>query len=231
LGGLGRPGGHGQALRKGPGPNGRLGQPLRGLSQLTPKGLSPAHGLGSLAPRLVPPRTPAAESGQPRSRGPSTPAAAHRRGDRENHRQQGPLDPPQRRWRKATGREAERWSPCQPSPNGGGGGGRDEVRGFLFSVYSLRLRKPKQKASANSRVKNHRRPLFRVYKGPGGIHPKLRPNPSRNSKSKVKRFYRSSNGSRTCNRRPTNRPSCRINSLAGQATPPAGEAGAVSPPS
>jgi hypothetical protein len=41
------------------------------------------------------------------------------------------------------------------------------VRGFLFSGYSLRLRKPKQKAS--SRVKNHRRPPFRVYKDPGGI--------------------------------------------------------------
>jgi hypothetical protein len=54
LGGLGRPGGHDQALCKGPGPSGRLGQPLRGLSQLTPKGLIPAHGLGSLAPRLVP---------------------------------------------------------------------------------------------------------------------------------------------------------------------------------
>jgi hypothetical protein len=43
--------------------------------------------------------------------------------------------------------------------------------------------------------------------------------------------FRSSNGSRTRNRRPANHPSCRINSLAGQATPPAGEAGAVSPPS
>jgi hypothetical protein len=40
-----------------------------------------------------------------------------------------------------------------------------------------------------------------------------------------------SDGSRTRNRRPPNRPSCRINSLAGQATPPAGEAGAVSSPS
>jgi hypothetical protein len=54
------------------------------------------------------------------------------------------------------------------------------VRGFLFSGYSLRLRKPKQKASAIGRVKNLRRPLFRVYKGPGEIHPKLRPNPPRN---------------------------------------------------
>jgi hypothetical protein len=60
------------------------------------------------------------------------------------------------------------------------------VRDFLFSGYSLRLRKLKQKASANSRVKNHRRPLFRVYKGPGEIRPTLRPNPPRNSNSKAK---------------------------------------------
>jgi hypothetical protein len=39
------------------------------------------------------------------------------------------------------------------------------------------------------------------------------------------------NSSRTRNRRPMNRPSRRINSLAVQATPPAGEAGAVLPPS
>jgi hypothetical protein len=103
------------------------------------------------------------------------------------------------------------------------------VDGFIFSGYSLRLRKQKQKASANGRIKNHRRPLFQVYKGLGEIHPKLRPNPSRNSNSKVKRFFCSSNDSRTRNRRPTNRPSHRINLLAGQATPLAGEAGAVSP--
>jgi hypothetical protein len=60
------------------------------------------------------------------------------------------------------------------------------VRGFLFSGYSLRLWKPKQKASANGRVKSHHRPFFRVYKGPGEIHSKLRPNPPRNSNSKVK---------------------------------------------
>jgi hypothetical protein len=44
------------------------------------------------------------------------------------------------------------------------------VRGFLFPGYSLRLRKPKQKASVNGRVKNRRRPLFWVYKGPGEIY-------------------------------------------------------------
>jgi hypothetical protein len=121
-------------------------------------------------------------------------------------------------------------SPCQPLPSGSGEGGGDEVRGFLFSGLSLRLRKPKQKASANGKVKNHRRPLFRVYKGPGEIHPKHRPNPSRNSNSKAKWFFCSSNDSRTRNRCPANRPSHRINSLAGQATPLAVEAGTVSPP-
>jgi hypothetical protein len=61
------------------------------------------------------------------------------------------------------------------------------VRGFLFSGYSLRLRKPKQKAS--SRVKNHRRPLFWVYKGPGEIRSTLHQNPPRNSNSKAKRPF------------------------------------------
>jgi hypothetical protein len=61
------------------------------------------------------------------------------------------------------------------------------VCGFLFSGYSLRLRKPKQKASTNGRVKNHRQPLFRVYKVPGEIHSKLRPNSPRNSNSKGNR--------------------------------------------
>jgi hypothetical protein len=63
------------------------------------------------------------------------------------------------------------------------------VRCFLFSGYSLRLRKPKQKASANGRVKNHHRPLFQVYKGPSEIHSKLRLNPPRNSNSKAKRPF------------------------------------------
>jgi hypothetical protein len=43
--------------------------------------------------------------------------------------------------------------------------------------------------------------------------------------------FRSSNDSHTRSRRHANRPSRRINFLAGQATLPAGEAGAVSPPS
>jgi hypothetical protein len=63
------------------------------------------------------------------------------------------------------------------------------VCGLLFPGYSLRLRKPKQKAGANGRVKDHRRPLFRVYKGPGENRSKLRPNPPRNSNSKVKRLF------------------------------------------
>jgi hypothetical protein len=63
------------------------------------------------------------------------------------------------------------------------------VRGFLFPGYSLRLRKPKQKASTNGRVKNHRRPLFWVYKGSGGIYSKLHPNSLQNSNSKVKRPF------------------------------------------
>jgi hypothetical protein len=63
------------------------------------------------------------------------------------------------------------------------------VHSFLFPCYSLRLRKPKQKASTNGRVKNHRRSLFLVYKGPGEIRSKLRPNSPRNSNSKAKRPF------------------------------------------
>ena len=58
---------------------------------------------------------------------------------------------------------------------------------FSFSGYSLRLRKPKQEAS--SRVKNHHRSLFRVYKGPGKTRSTLRPNPPRNSNSKAKQPF------------------------------------------
>jgi hypothetical protein len=105
------------------------------------------------------------------------------------------------------------------------------MRCAVFSVYSFGLRKQKQKASANGRVKNHHRPPFRVYKGPGEIHPKLHPNLSRNSNSKVKRFFCSSNDLRKRNRCPANRPTHHINSLAGQATPLAGKVGVVSPTS
>jgi hypothetical protein len=51
---------------------------------------------------------------------------------------------------------------------------------FSFSGYSLRLRKPKWEAS--SRVKNHNRSLFRIYKGPGKTRSTLRPNLPRNPK-------------------------------------------------
>jgi hypothetical protein len=43
-----------QGLRKGPGPSRHLNQPLRSLSQLSPEGISPAHGLDSVTLRMVP---------------------------------------------------------------------------------------------------------------------------------------------------------------------------------
>jgi hypothetical protein len=49
------------------------------------------------------------------------------------------------------------------------------------------LRKPKQEAS--SRVKNHHRSLFRIYKGPGKTRSTLHPNPPRNSNLKAKRPF------------------------------------------
>jgi hypothetical protein len=44
-----------QGLLQEPGPSRRLDWPLRNLSQLSPEDTSPAHGLGSLTPGLVPP--------------------------------------------------------------------------------------------------------------------------------------------------------------------------------
>jgi hypothetical protein len=71
-----------------------------------------------------------------------------------------------------------------------------------------------------------------AVQSPTSPHPLLKQQGSPLPRSKDDApVFRSSNGSRTRNRRPVNRPSRRINSLAGQATPPAGEAGAVSPPS
>jgi hypothetical protein len=71
-----------------------------------------------------------------------------------------------------------------------------------------------------------------AVQSPTGSHPLLKRQGSALPRSKDDApMFRSSNGSRTRNRRPTNRPSHRINSLAAQETPPAGEAGAVSPPS
>jgi hypothetical protein len=71
-----------------------------------------------------------------------------------------------------------------------------------------------------------------AVQSPTGSHPLLKRqgSPLPRSKDDAPMFC-SSNGSRTRNRRPANGPSRRINSLAGQATPPAEEAGAVSPQS
>jgi hypothetical protein len=49
-----RLGPHSLGLHQGPSPSRHLGWPLRNLSQLSPRDLSPAHGLGSMTPRLVP---------------------------------------------------------------------------------------------------------------------------------------------------------------------------------
>jgi hypothetical protein len=38
-----------------PGPSRRLDRPLRSLNQLSPEDISPAHGLGSPTPALIPP--------------------------------------------------------------------------------------------------------------------------------------------------------------------------------
>jgi hypothetical protein len=43
-----------QGLLQEPGPSRRLDRPLRSLSQLSPEDISPAHGLGSPTPGLVP---------------------------------------------------------------------------------------------------------------------------------------------------------------------------------
>jgi hypothetical protein len=43
-----------QGLRKGPGPSKHLDRTLRSLSQLSPEDISPAHGLDSVTPGLVP---------------------------------------------------------------------------------------------------------------------------------------------------------------------------------
>jgi hypothetical protein len=43
-----------QGLRQDPGPSGHQDRPLHSLSQLSPEDLSPAHGLGSVTPGLVP---------------------------------------------------------------------------------------------------------------------------------------------------------------------------------
>jgi hypothetical protein len=68
-----------------------------------------------------------------------------------------------------------------------------------------------------------------AVQSPTGSHPLLKWQGSPLPRSKDDApVLRSSNGSRTRNRRPANRPSRRINSLVGQATSPVGEAGAIS---
>ena len=130
--------------------------------------------------------TPAAESGQPRSRGHPLLLRPIGEGTEQTVGNEGLQILHSDGGERPRVARAERRSPCQPSLNEGGGGEGDKVRGFLFSGYSLRLRKPKQKASTNGRVKNHRQPLFRVYKGPGKTRSTLRPNPPRSSNSKTK---------------------------------------------
>jgi hypothetical protein len=70
-----------------------------------------------------------------------------------------------------------------------------------------------------------------AVKSPAGSHPLLKrqgsPLPRREDDAPM---FRSSNDSSTRNGRPANRPSRRINSSAGQATPLVGEAGVASPP-
>jgi hypothetical protein len=71
-----------------------------------------------------------------------------------------------------------------------------------------------------------------AVKSPAGSRPLLKRQENRLPRHEDDApVFRSSNDSRTRKGRPTNRPSRRINSSAGQATPLAGEAGVVSPPS
>jgi hypothetical protein len=70
-----------------------------------------------------------------------------------------------------------------------------------------------------------------AVKLPAGSRPLLKRQESPLPRSKDDApVFRSSNDSSTRNGRPANRPSRRINSSAGQATPLAGEAGVASPP-
>jgi hypothetical protein len=86
-------------------------------------------------------------------------------------------------------------SPYQPSPNGGGGGGGDEVHGFLFPSYSLRLQKPEQKVGANGRVTNHCWPPSEYIKARARTVQNFARTRCEIQNSKVKRSFRSSNGS------------------------------------
>jgi hypothetical protein len=110
---------------------------------------------------------------------------------------------PERGWRKPSTTRASRSSTVMVEKGHGSRGGTTVTRSaiakrrgwrrsgqgvwFSFSGYSLRLRKPKQEAS--SRIKNHHRTLFRVYKGTGKTRSTLHPNPPCNSNSKAKRSF------------------------------------------
>jgi hypothetical protein len=63
-----RLGHHRQGLLREPGPSRRSDRPLRSLSQLSPEDTSPAHGLGSPTPGLVPPVDDLARSQPPLQR-------------------------------------------------------------------------------------------------------------------------------------------------------------------
>jgi hypothetical protein len=69
------------------------------------------------------------------------------------------------------------------------------VRGFLFPGYSLRLRKPEQKAGANGRVTNHCRPPSEFIKTRARTVQNFARTRREIQNSKVKRSFRSSNGS------------------------------------
>jgi hypothetical protein len=110
---------------------------------------------------------------------------------------------PERGWSKPSVTRASRSSTVTVEKGHGSRGGTTVTRSaiakrrgwrwggqgawFSFSGYSLGSRKPKQEAS--SRLKNHHRSLFWVYKGPGKTRSTLRPNPPRNSNSKAKQPF------------------------------------------
>jgi hypothetical protein len=75
-----RPGHRRQGLLQESGPSRRLGRPPRSLSQLSPEDTSPAHGLGTLNPALVPSvdgparsRVPLTKQEKPRAARPTEP--------------------------------------------------------------------------------------------------------------------------------------------------------------
>jgi hypothetical protein len=94
----------------------------------------------------------------------------------------------------------------------GGGAAVDMAKSGPTVIASSRRAEAAVKSPAGSR------PLLKRQESPLPRHEDYVP------------VFRSSDDSRTRNGRPANRPCCRINSSAGQATPLAGKAGVVSPP-